>query len=61
LLGRKGKQLVPKLAALADEKDARLFGHLTDAHRQSLMVPSQEMVAHHQIKTINYEVTLYHQ
>ncbi|WP_292574285.1 MarR family winged helix-turn-helix transcriptional regulator [Methylomonas sp.] len=47
-----GKQLVPKLAALADENDARFFGHLPDSQRQSLMVLFKELVAHHQLKQL---------
>lgn len=47
-----GNQLVPTLAALADENDARFFGHLSDSQRQSLMVLMKELVVHHQLKQV---------
>ena len=51
-LSEAGKQLVPKLAALADENDVLFFGHLTDAQRQSLMTLMKELVIHHQLKQV---------
>jgi DNA-binding MarR family transcriptional regulator len=48
----KGNQLVPKLAALADENDNHFFGHLPEAQRQSLMALMKELVVHHQIKQV---------
>jgi DNA-binding MarR family transcriptional regulator len=35
-LTAKGRALVPKLAALADENDAEFFGHLTEAERERI-------------------------
>jgi DNA-binding MarR family transcriptional regulator len=35
-LSASGRRAVPKLAALADENDAAVFGHLTEAQRTSL-------------------------
>jgi len=51
-LSDEGNRLVPKLAALADENDARFFGHLPDSQRQSLLVLLKELVAHHQLKQV---------
>jgi DNA-binding MarR family transcriptional regulator len=48
----KGNKLVPKLAALADENDARFFGHLTDSQRQNLKALMKDLVIHHQLKQI---------
>jgi DNA-binding MarR family transcriptional regulator len=47
-----GNQLVPKLAALADENDTHFFGHLPDSQRQSLMALMKELVVHHQFKQV---------
>lgn len=47
-----GNQLVPKLAALADENDIHFFGHLTDLQQQTLMALMQELVIHHQLKKV---------
>lgn len=47
-----GNELVPKLAALADENDAYFFGHLADSQRQSLMALMKELVIHHQLKQV---------
>jgi DNA-binding MarR family transcriptional regulator len=47
-----GNQLVPKLAALADENDTHFFGHLPDSQRQSLMALMKELVVHHQLKQV---------
>ncbi len=51
-LTEEGNQLVPKLAALADENDARFFGHLSYSQRQSLMVLFKKLVVHHQLKQV---------
>jgi len=50
-----GQQLVPRLAALADQNDALFFGHLTETQRQSLMALMQELVSHHRLKRIPTE------
>ena len=42
-----GRQLVPRLAALADENDAHFFGHLPPAARQALRQTLEGLVAHH--------------
>lgn len=47
-----GNNLVPKLAALADENDTHFFGHLTEVQRQCLMTLMQELVVHHQLKQV---------
>ena len=47
-----GNQLVPKLAALADENDIHFFGHLTKSQQETLMTLMQELVVHHQLKQV---------
>lgn len=47
-----GNQLVPKLAALADENDDHFFGHLTAAQRQDMQTLMQELVTYHRLKQI---------
>lgn len=47
-----GNELVPRLAALADENDAHFFGHLGDPQRQNLMTLMKELVIHHQLKQV---------
>lgn len=47
-----GNELVPKLAAMADENDTHFFGHLTDLQRQSLMTLMKDLVIHHQLKQV---------
>jgi DNA-binding MarR family transcriptional regulator len=47
-----GKQLVPKLAALADENDTHFFGHLPESQRKSLMMLMKELVVYHQFKQV---------
>lgn len=46
-LSRKGKKLVPKLAALADSNDRHFFGHLTDHQKNDLLKALKEIVSHH--------------
>jgi DNA-binding MarR family transcriptional regulator len=41
-----GRRLVPKLAALADENDARAFGHLEQEQRAFLLATLKEIVEH---------------
>ncbi|NTV10492.1 MAG: MarR family transcriptional regulator [Zoogloea sp.] len=50
ILTEMGRELVPKLAAKADENDTHFFGHLTDLQRQCLMTLMKELVVHHQLK-----------
>lgn len=52
LLTGSGKQLLPKLAALADENDQFFFGHLNDAQRSELMTTMKDLVSHHKFKNI---------
>ncbi|MES2390553.1 MAG: MarR family transcriptional regulator [Acidobacteriota bacterium] len=40
-----GRNLVPKLAALADQNDAEFFSHLTAAERKILMATLQKLAA----------------
>jgi DNA-binding MarR family transcriptional regulator len=46
-LTKKGRALVPALAALADQNEEHFFGHLTRAQRADLMKAFQQLVAHH--------------
>lgn len=50
-----GNELVPILAAVADENDAHFFGHLSESQRQDLMNLMKELVSHHQLKQIPTE------
>jgi DNA-binding MarR family transcriptional regulator len=43
-LSRKGRQLLPKLVALADENDQQFFGHLSDQQKQHLIQILKEIV-----------------
>jgi len=47
-----GQQLVPELAALADENDAYFLGHLSEPERATLMAQLQEIVRIHQLKSL---------
>jgi DNA-binding MarR family transcriptional regulator len=47
-----GNQLVPKLAALADENDAFFFSHISEDQRTELMNIMKSLVQHHQLKQI---------
>lgn len=51
-LTSKGRALVPKLAALADENEAHFFGHLHACERQQLAKTLQELVARHGFKEV---------
>lgn len=51
-LTKKGSELVPELAALADGNDAYFFGHLSDAKRRSLMSLMKDLVRHHQLEQV---------
>jgi len=48
-LTRKGVNLVPSLAALADENDAHFFQHLVVGQRDALAKTLQELVAYHRL------------
>ncbi|MBA4191372.1 MAG: MarR family transcriptional regulator [Planctomycetaceae bacterium] len=47
-----GRNLVPKLAALADRNDGEFFGHLTDAERDGLADLLKDVVRRHGLKDI---------
>lgn len=47
-----GNQLVPKLAALADENDRHFFGHLSEVQRTQLMTQMKDLVSHHHLKQV---------
>ncbi|UWF46857.1 MarR family winged helix-turn-helix transcriptional regulator [Pseudomonas sp. N3-W] len=51
-LTTKGRALVPKLAALADQNDDHFFGHLSHDERGVLMKTFKNLVAHHNIKEV---------
>lgn len=51
-LTRKGRTLVPALAALADENDEEFFGHLSAAARTKLAATMKEIVRRRGIKNI---------
>lgn len=48
-LTRKGKTLVPRLAALADQNDAYMFDHLSPSQRTLLRTMLEGLVQHHQM------------
>lgn len=54
-LTAKGRAMVPKLAALADENDAEYFGHLGPAEQQSIKAAMQEIVRRHGLKSVPVE------
>lgn len=47
-----GNDLLPELAAMADENESHFFGHLSDLQRQSLLALMKELVLHHQLKQV---------
>jgi DNA-binding MarR family transcriptional regulator len=49
-LTKKGADLVPRLAALADENEVHFFGHLDASERSALMEAFQALAAHHQLQ-----------
>lgn len=51
-LTKKGRALVPALAAMADANEEHFFGHLTRAERRELMNTFQKLVAHHQLTQV---------
>lgn len=50
-----GRQLVPKLAALADENDAHFFGRLSPEARRTLADTLSELVQTHQLTEVPTE------
>ena len=54
-LTAKGRALVPKLAALADQNDANFFGHLKAAERDSIKAVMREIVDRHGLKSVPVE------
>jgi DNA-binding MarR family transcriptional regulator len=51
-LTARGRALLPKLAALADENDAEFFAHLTVAERDSIERAMREIVRRHGLKAV---------
>lgn len=49
-LTKKGADLVPRLAALADENDAHFFGHLDGREQKALLEAFQALVEHHHLQ-----------
>jgi DNA-binding MarR family transcriptional regulator len=47
-----GRQLVPRLAALADANDALFFGHLPRAAREQLVLNMMDIVRIHQLRDV---------
>lgn len=47
-----GKDLVPRLAALADANDEHFFSHLPAKERQMLMTSLQALVQRHQLQAV---------
>lgn len=52
VLTKRGRALVPKLAALADGNDHRFFGHLAAAQHRDLLLLLQELARRHQLKEV---------
>lgn len=52
VLTRKGTELVPRLAALADENEDHFFHHLGERERQALMKTFQALVVHHRLRPL---------
>ena len=48
----KGRALLPKLAALADENDAAFFGHLNAAEQERIKSAMREIVRRHGLKSV---------
>jgi DNA-binding MarR family transcriptional regulator len=47
----KGRALLPKLAALADENDAAFLGHLNAAEQERIKSAMREIVRRHGLKS----------
>jgi DNA-binding MarR family transcriptional regulator len=54
-LTAKGRSLVPRLAALADQNDATFFGHLKPAERQRIENAMRDIVRRHGFKSVPME------
>ena len=54
-LTSKGRAMVPKLAALADQNDAEFFGHLKAAERESIEAIMREIVNRHGLRSVPVE------
>lgn len=50
-----GRELVPRLAQLADQNDAAFFGHMTDEQRAALVAAMQQVVVLHKLKMMPVE------
>ncbi len=50
ILTQKGTDLVPRLAALADENDAHFFGHLSELEKTALFNALKALVAQHELQ-----------
>jgi DNA-binding MarR family transcriptional regulator len=51
-LSAKGRTLVPRLAALADQNDVEFFGHLKPGERQQIERAMREVVRRHGLRTV---------
>lgn len=51
-LTKKGRALVPVLAALADRNDAEFFGHMTKAERKALEEAMKDLVRRHGLRSM---------
>jgi DNA-binding MarR family transcriptional regulator len=51
-LSTKGRALVPRLAALADQNDKEFFAHLKPAERQQIERAMREIVRRHSLSTV---------
>lgn len=49
-LATAGRKLVPRLARLADENDAEVFGHLSERQRVALLDVLQDIVRRHELQ-----------
>jgi DNA-binding MarR family transcriptional regulator len=54
-LTAKGRAIVPKLAAVADQNDAEFFGHLKAAEREGIENVMREIVHRHGLKSVPVE------
>jgi DNA-binding MarR family transcriptional regulator len=54
-LTAKGRAIVPRLAALADENDAEFFGHLATGDRQRIERVMREIVSRHGLRSVPVE------
>ena len=50
-----GRELVPRLARLADQNDEEFFGHLPEERRAGLAEAMRELVRHHELKEVPVE------